>query len=180
MAQFVEKNTSAAPAAERETSDMEVLHPERTVILGGEEITVREYGNVEWLRLLPTVEPMVSAVTQMLASPDEPNYEVVLNTIAVHTDQMLPLVLQTVGRDLEWLETLPPADVESLLMVWWGVNYHFFVQRAQSRRGVELESANRKAQIKAQKQASAGVPSTPPSSRMATDTPISATTQPGN
>ena len=66
MAKVVPK-TSAAPAAEREPSDMEVLHPERFLVLGGGRVTVREYGNVEWLRALPAAEPLVAALAAMLA-----------------------------------------------------------------------------------------------------------------
>lgn len=164
MAQFVEKKTSAAPAAEREPSDMEVLHPERFVVLGGVNVMVREYGNIEWLRLLPAAEPMVAAVAEMLAGPDEPTYEAALNAIATHTDGLLPMILQAVNRDVAWLESLGPDDVENLLMAWWGVNFHFFVRRARTRQAVEQASAALKQRIVEQATASAGVPSTPPSS----------------
>ena len=51
---------------------MEVLHPERFVELGGVKVMVREYGNVEWLRLLPVAEPRVAAIAEMLVGPNEP------------------------------------------------------------------------------------------------------------
>jgi hypothetical protein len=60
MAKVVQK--AAAPAATREPSDMEVLHPERVLVLGGESVMVREYGNVEW-PALPVAEPLVAAIT---------------------------------------------------------------------------------------------------------------------
>lgn len=160
MAKVVPK-TAAAPAAEREPSDLEVLHPERVLLLGGDQVTVREYSNVEWLRLLPAAEPMVAAVAEMLASPHEPTYEAVLNAIATHTDGLLPLIVQAADRDMDWLESLHPNEVEFLLMTWWGVNAHFFVLRAKNRRAVEQASATRKAQA-AQTTTSVGARSTPP------------------
>ncbi|GEQ77069.1 hypothetical protein CTTA_4074 [Comamonas testosteroni] len=169
MAKVVQK-AAAAPAATREPSDMEVLHPERVLLLGGESVMVREYGNVEWLRLLPAAEPLVAAMTEMLDAPIEPTYEMVLNAIAVNTDGLLPLVLQAVGRDMDWLESLQSDEVENLLMTWWSVNFHFFVRRARSRQMVERASADLKRRIAEQPVASAGVPSTPPSSPMGTST----------
>lgn len=172
MAQVVPQST-AAPAAEREPSDMEVLHPERFVVLGGQKVMVREYGNVEWLRLLPVAEPMVAAIADMLAGPNEPTYEVVLHAIATHTDAMLPLIVQAADRDMAWLESLRPHEVESLLMVWWSVNAHFFVMRARNRQAVEMASAARKASTA---QALAGQKSTHASSPTATSAATSATT----
>ncbi len=178
MAQITQK-AAAAPAADREPSDMEVLHPERFVELGGVKVMVREYGNVEWLRLLPVAEPMVAAIAEMLVGPNEPTYEVVLHAIATHTDGLLPLILQAVDRDMDWLESLASNEVENLLMAWWGVNFHFFVQRARNRQAVERASAVMKERIVAQSVqtvASAGVRSTPLSSPMATSAATSAPT----
>lgn len=152
---------------------MEVLHPERFVELGGQKVMVREYGNVEWLRLLPVAEPMVAAIADMLAGPNEPTYEVVLNAIATHTDAMLPLIVQAADRDMAWLESLHPNEVESLLMVWWSVNAHFFVMRARNRQAVEMASAARKASTA---QALAGQKSTHASSPTAISAVTSAAT----
>ena len=160
---------------------MEVLHPERFIELGGAKVMVREYGNVEWLRLLPVAEPLVAAIADMLASPDEPTYEVVLTAIATHTDGLLPLILQAVDRDMAWLESLASDEVENLLMAWWGVNFRFFVQRAQNRQRVQRASAILKDQaVAATTAASAGAPSTPPSSPTATATATSAPTPSGS
>ena len=52
---------------------MEVLHPERFLVLGGGQVTVREYGNVEWLRALPAAEPLVAAIAAMLATGQDMN-----------------------------------------------------------------------------------------------------------
>ena len=153
MAKTVNRKQAATAAAQK-PSDMEVLHPEQILPLGGEQITVREYGNLEWLRALPTAEPLVAAIADMLTGPEEPGYELVLSTIATHTDALSPLIVQAVDRDLEWFERLRSADAEMLLMAWWGVNGHFFVQRASNRVSV--------ARVIAAQKPSAGAPSTQP------------------
>ena len=159
MAQTVNKK-KAAKAAAKKPSDMEVLHPEQILQLGGARITVREYGNLEWLRALSTAEPLVAAIADMLKGPDEPGYELALFTIAMHIDALIPLIVQTVDRDLEWFERLPSADAELLLMAWWGVNGHFFVQRASNR--VEMEMVSAVYRAKTLEKPSAGAPSTQP------------------
>ena len=161
----ITKKAATAPTAEREPSDMEVLHPERFIELGGVKVMVREYGNVEWLRLLPVAEPMVAAIAEMLAGEQEPAYEVALDAIARHTDGLMPLIAQSMGRDLDWLDALSPQEFEAALMSWWSVNGHFFVRRASNRLSIERASAAMKASVVAQAAqtvASAGARSTQP------------------
>lgn len=182
MAQVVQK-TSAAPAVEREPSDMEVLHPERVLVLGGDQVTVREYSNLEWLRALPVAEPLVAAIAAMLAGGQEPSYEVALDAIAKHSDGLVPLIAQAVDRDLAWLDALHPTEFETVLMTWWAVNGHFFVRRASNRQAIEQASAAMKARIVAQAAqtvASAGASSTPPSSPTGTSAANSVPTPNGS
>lgn len=153
MAKTVNRKQAATAAAQK-PSDMEVLHPEQIVLLGGKPVTIREYGNLEWLRALPKAAPLVDAIADMLDGAEEPTYEPVLATIAAHVDGLLPLIVQAVDRDLVWFESLPTGDAELLLMAWWGVNGHFFVQRASNRVSV--------ARAIAAKKPSAGATSTQP------------------
>lgn len=164
MAKVVPKN-SAAPAADREPSDMEVLHPERFLVLGGDQVAVREYSNLEWLRALPIAEPLVAAVATMLAGEQDPGYEMALDAIARHSDGLVPLIVQAVDRDVAWLDALCPIEFETVLMTWWAVNGHFFVRRASNRQAIEQASAAMKASTvtqAAQTVASTGASSTPP------------------
>lgn len=153
----------APQAAADNTDELQILHPERQLTLGGEAVTVREYGNLEWLRLLVRAEPLVAAIAAALQASSAPTYEQALAVIAEHADALLPLVAQAADRPLAWIDQLPAGDVELLLMTWWGVNAHFFVQRAINR----LAVAHSEQQVMAQAaqrapSAWAGAPSTPP------------------
>ena len=159
MAKTVNKKQAAA-AAVKKPSDMEVLHPEQILPLGGEIVTIREYGNLEWLRALPKAAPLVAAIADMLIGPEEPGYELALSTIATHADALMPLILQAADRDIAWFEGLSSGDAEMLLMAWWGVNGHFFVQRASNR--VEVEMVLAASRTKTLERPSAGAPSTQP------------------
>lgn len=176
MAQVTPKppRSGKQKTAPQQPSDLEVLHPEREVKLSVDTVTVREYGNVEWLRLLPQAEPLVANITAMLSAGAPPSYEDVLAIIAHHTDGLLPLVVQSVDRDVDWVETLNSNDLEALLMHWWGVNGHFFVNRAKNRAMAQYQEEM------AARNPSAGEKSTPPSSPTATGQAKSADTPPGS
>ncbi|VFR34609.1 Phage protein [plant metagenome] len=153
-----------AKATKDAPSDLDVLHPERTVVVAGQRLTVREYGNIEWLRALPAAEPLVEAIAALLASNEAPDYEAALMAIATHTDALLPLVAQAVDVTLDFLATLDPDETEILVMTWWGVNGRFFVRRAANRVMVRLQEQQRAAPL-------GGARSTQPSSPPATVTP---------
>lgn len=174
MAELIQKPAPAPAAPEPEASDLTVLHPERELVLRGERVVMREYGNVEWLRLLPRAEPLVASIAAALAADTAPTYEQALAVIAEHIDGLLPLIAQAADQPLEWVDTLAPDEVELLLMTWWGVNAHFFVARAINRLAVA------QGEQKALAAASAGAPSTPPSSPPATSTSSSAATPSGS
>lgn len=157
------------PAPEPE-DELEILHPERTIALGGRQVTVREYGAMEWLRLLPAAEPLVATIADGLREARDTGYEAVLALIAGHADALLPLVLQAADMDMAAFEVLSADEVELLFMTWWGVDGRFFVRRAWNRVSIEI------AQSQANKQL-AGVRSTPSSLPTDTAAPTSPHTQ---
>lgn len=157
----------ATDPARAAAAELDVLHPDRTVIIGGASITVREYGHIEWLRLLPAAMPLVDAIAGHLEAGRTPTYEDALMVLAENVDMLTPLVAQAAGIAPAAIEAMNPDDGELLLMTWWGVNGRFFIGRALNR--VAVARAERRAGVP-----SAGASSTPPSSPTATD----ATTSP--
>lgn len=143
MARKIAKAAAAAPPMENE---LDVLHPERQLVFGTRKVTVREYGHVEWLRLLPQAEPLVAAIAAALEHGRDPTYEEALACLAQHIDALAPLIAQAAGLEPEEHAALDPEQGEVLLMTWWGVNGRFFVGRALNRVAVGLrEAANRQA-----------------------------------
>ena len=134
---------AAPPPAENE---LEVLHPERELVLGKRKVLVREYGHVEWLRLLPQAAPLVAAIAAALEQGRDPTYEEALSCLAQHIDALAPLIAQAADLTPEDHAALDPEQGEVLLMTWWGVNGRFFVGRALNRVAVATrEAANRRA-----------------------------------
>lgn len=139
------REQAAKAAALARESDLAVLHPERDCELSIDgalrKVTVREYGHVEWLKLLPRAEPLVAAIAAALAGNEAPTYEQALAVYADHADAMLPLVAQAADLTLDQVQALGIDDGELLFMTWWGVNGGFFVRRARNRVLVERAAA---------------------------------------
>lgn len=135
--------------------DLEVLHPERLLTIAGREITVREYGFVEGLRLLRIAEPIIAGLQGGMGS-SVPAFESIMGVIAEHAGVAVQLMAAAADVEVEWIESLSQDDGQLLLMVWWSVNGPFYLRTAATRAVVA---------------ARAGATSTPPSSAPATEAP---------
>lgn len=170
---MAKKIARPAPTPPAEPTDLVVLHPDHKLVLAGEKLEVREYRNLEWLRLLPAAEPLVTSIAAQLTSPEPPSYESALAVIAENADTLMPLVVQSIDRDLAFVERISKDELELLLMAWWGVNGHFFVRRASNRVLIERQEAALADRL-------AGAKSTPSSSPTATGAPSSVAIPPAS
>lgn len=124
---------TTAQADQTAADELDILHPERTITLSIGTIVVREYGAVEWMRMLPAAESLIASISAMLAERRIPIYEEALAVIAKNIDALLPFIAAASGLEHAVVEALAPDDFELLLMTWWGVNGRFFVGRARNR-----------------------------------------------
>lgn len=166
MATKIPRKKNVATAANSAAEELDVLHPERIVTIAGAKVIVREYGGIEWLRLLPAARPMIDAVAEMLEAGSVPTYDRALEVLAANIDGLLPLIAQAADIDLVIIDSLTPDELELLLMTWWGVNGRFFIGRATNR--VAVARAERRIVQ------SAGANSTQPSSPTGTTSTASA------
>lgn len=131
---------------EEQQNELEILNPEREVTLGGKVYTVREYGHLEWLRLLYKVEPLVALVHERITAQSlvELSVEHVLLLVSEHSDTLLPVIMQAADMTREELEALDFDGLQALITTWWGVNYRFFLKLAQEREFIRImEKAGR-------------------------------------
>ncbi|MBS0457468.1 MAG: hypothetical protein JSS44_09095 [Proteobacteria bacterium] len=147
--------------------DLEVLHPERVIHIGGSEVTVREYGFLAGLRLQAAAAPIVAALAD--AAERGLNLAAIQGVLAAHPAQIVALLAAATDLPPAQIEALPDDEGQLLLLTWWAVNAGFFVRR------VATAIAARRAA-----EASAGQTSTPSSSPTDTISPDSATTPAGN
>lgn len=148
--------------AEGADNELDVLHPEQTLQVGGRTVTVREYSFVEGLRIEAKVRPLVQGLDAM-AAEDGPAIDRLYALMAENHELVLELVAQACGQPLDWVRGLGDEDGQSLLMAWWSANARFFLRRLILRRAAEQE----------QSRARDGAPSSPRSSTTDTDGPTS-------
>lgn len=129
----------AGKAAAKAAEELDALHPERSAVLAGRKVTVREYGFVEGTRLRLVAKPFTEGLFQLLKGDRVPEYEAVLDVIAEHVDVVLELVAASADVKVPWIQKLSPEDGELLLMMWWGVTGPFFMRAALQRLRAERQ-----------------------------------------
>ena len=116
----------AVPAADAGDA-LEILHPERTATIAGREITVREYGFVESMRLHVLIQPILDDLRALVVAGGVPNLDDVLSMLAHHDEAIVQLLARAADVEPEWVAGLSSADGELLLYLWWGVNGPFWL-----------------------------------------------------
>lgn len=112
--------------------DLEILHPEREIEIGGRTVTVREYGGVEGMLLAAAAAPVVHNLAAITHADRNGDLLAYLNLQAIfskHVDAITGMVAQACDQPRAWVESLGDADLQSLLVTWWAVNGPFFVRR---------------------------------------------------
>ena len=154
------------PAPDAGAEDLDILHPERSFQLAGRAITMREYGFVEGLRLMPLLEPIIHDLRRIMEGEQPlPGIEQVPAVLGDHAEALVELMAIAADLEPDWIAALKADDGHELLWWWWLVNGPFCVRSASKRAQLAREVA---AQTKALR---AGATSTPPSSPTATATP---------
>ncbi len=117
-------STSDATAT---ADDLAILHPDRTLTLGGRAITLREYGFFEGLDVADRAAAFIADL--ILASDDGAlRYAHVRRLFGRHRAVIPAIAAQAGDVEVAWLEALPPDDLELYLATWFAVNAAFFVR----------------------------------------------------
>jgi hypothetical protein len=151
----------AAPAADASAADdLAILHPDRTLILGGRTVVLREYGFFEGLDV---ADRAAGFIADLIAASDDGalRYAQVRRLFGRHRAVIPTIAAQAGDVEVAWLEALPPDELELYLATWFAVNAAFFVR--------EVLAELREAQLLAAG-ASAGAISSPDSPPPATAT----------
>ena len=155
------------PAAPKATHDaataadeLAVLHPDRTLPIGGRQVTIREYGFFEGLDV---ADRAAAFIADLVAASEDGTlrYTQVRRLFGRHRSVVPSIAAQAGDVDVAWLEALAPDDLEIYLATWFAVNAAFFVR--------EVLAELREAQLLAAG-ASAGAISSPDSPPPATAT----------
>ena len=156
----------AAPAPDTAAADdLAILHPDRTLVLGGRTIVLREYGFFEGLDV---ADRAAGFIADLIAASDDGalRYAHVRRLFGRHRAVIPAIAAQAGDVEAAWLEALPPDELELYLATWFAVNAAFFVREVLAElRETQLREAQRLAAG-----ASAGAISSPDSPPPATAT----------
>ncbi|MDR1063027.1 MAG: hypothetical protein LBL48_03720 [Azoarcus sp.] len=131
MAQLKRQASDGDSPADQE-DDLDVLAPERAIMVGGETVTVREYSFGEQLKHGALLSELTGALRPALSHATSGGAQQpgdLLDALAAHSDEVLAAIALSVDRPVEWVAALSGEDGEALALTWWGVNMGFFVRR---------------------------------------------------
>jgi len=133
------------PAAKAAGNDLDVLFPDRTLTIAGEEITVREYRFLEGLKVQAIADPVVAALAQIALTGGDATPEVQDAVLAQHAEAVAMLIALACDKPMQWVAQLRGAEGEALQQAWWAANAGFFVRRVRQRVRVRVLDMARKA-----------------------------------
>lgn len=136
MAKRIEK--PVAKKADTGADDLDILFPDRSVLIAGKKITVREYGFVEGLRVRAAAKPFIDDLSGILKSSGVPLVEQITGLIERHSDLVVLLVAEAADVDQNFMHSLTDQEGEALLGCWWSVNGPFFLNKAKDRLRAEV------------------------------------------
>lgn len=122
------KIITATPTTKKSGSDdLTILHPNQTRKIAGINITVREYGWVEGLKLRELANPILLDIEKQMVDGTVPDFDQLRVILGKHCAATLQLIAQAADVDVEFLETLNQRDGELIEAMWWGCNGPFFM-----------------------------------------------------
>lgn len=151
-----------ASAPDKGADDVAILDPDVTVQIDGQDITFREYGFLEGLRLRPVMEPIITDIAERCWDTDHLSLETVGDVLARHAEGAVAQLMATsAGKEPDWVRGLNDEDGNRALDAWWAANSDFFVRRVGD---ALADLAIRKGKARIAGTASDGPTSGPPSS----------------
>lgn len=128
---------TTAPAGD---DDLAILHPEISLLIGGENVTVREYGLVDGLKVRAFLAPFITDI-RILFEDGPFLTDDVIALMGRHVDLVMEAVALSVGKPTTWVRALGSDDGNLLLLAWWGVHGPFFIRQIASRQAEKLRLA---------------------------------------
>lgn len=109
--------------------DLAILFPERTTVIAGVPITMREYSFVEALDHHALIARLTDAMTDTAIRGDFADLDSLRSAFGGCRSEVVALVALACDQATTWVNSLRADDGEHLMMLWWAVNSGFFLRR---------------------------------------------------
>lgn len=110
-------------------NDLAVLFPDRHSTIAGVPVTMREYSFLESLEHHACIAAFSDAITGIALAGDFADLDSLRSAFGQCRDQVIELIALACDQPVAWVRGLGADDGEALMMLWWGVNAHFFLRR---------------------------------------------------
>ncbi len=118
-----------------QTSDLDILLPDRTLQIAGADITVHEYTFMQGLQISDFAKSFIDELTILFLTEDQFSLSRLDALFGRHPEIIAKLLSLATGQPVHWVEALSDGDGQLLLKTWWSVNAPFFVQRLAQEMG---------------------------------------------
>lgn len=123
----VKKQKTIKATALPVVDDLEILHPDRTIIIDGRNVEVREYRFAEGLRVRNSARDLLDDLHDTMTSGDL-SVEKYLDIFASHAALVVHLISLATDLTVDEIERLSHAEGDYLMQTWWSVNSRFFTR----------------------------------------------------
>jgi hypothetical protein len=126
--------------------EAEILFPDADIVIGGETITVREFGFIEAMKVEPIAWPIIEALADIGTDWESVDFRQVMVVFADNTEAFVQLIAASTGKSREWVTKLNDRDGSAIANTFWRVNQGFFVRRLLALLVPKLKAKKAKAQ----------------------------------
>ena len=112
--------------------DLAILHPQVTVTVGDQDVTVRELTLAQSLAVHADLQPLLADLLPHYASEAGIDSELILAVLARHPDLTIRLLAHATGRPAAWVGALRDSDGYLLMLHFVRLNTPFFAARLET------------------------------------------------
>lgn len=114
-------------AAAKAADEAQALDPTAHIVVGGEDIVVREYGFFQKSRVAHRGRGFIADLQALVGDGDvEDVWDEVWLLFGRHEDFVRYAIAEATGKPVAWVQQLDDAQIEPLAYLWFGVAGRFF------------------------------------------------------
>lgn len=110
-------------------SDLDILFPERRQTIAGVAVTMREISFAESMQHATPIAALCAAMGDIAIEAKLQDLDSLRIVFGAHADELMQIIATCCDQPLAWVQGLTATAGEQLLLLWWGVNADFFLQR---------------------------------------------------
>jgi len=112
-----------------QANEADILFPDKTLSLAGEDTVVHEFNYLEGLKAAAIAQPLLIDLQALIQSSNGLDLPSLDRVIGHNADIWTQLLALSVNKTAEWIAALSDADGTALSMHFWEINGPFLLRR---------------------------------------------------